>query len=120
MGVSSRWRQRRYAASGGMPPEIFERFERQHRRIAAVERELARVLPQVAALEERMEDLRERLEHGAAPTVSEPADPAVRALWEDITRQHEQVRARISAAARFEERLRQLEDTIGSSAGDVS
>lgn len=87
--------------------EVFERLDRQAGRIAELERELARVSPQVAAIEARIEDLRGTVERASLP----PGDEAtVASALERIEREHAQVRARISAATRFEERLRVLED----------
>ncbi|MEI7055145.1 hypothetical protein WBG06_04950 [Nocardioides sp. CCNWLW239] len=85
--------------------------DRQRVRIGDLERELARVSPQVAALEARLETLRDAVERGATAT-SPPAAGSVdtAAIWAEIQRQQEQVRARITAATRFEERLRRLED----------
>ena len=85
-----------------------ERAERQHERIAELERELKRVSPQLAALEERLEDLRQRLE---VPDLdaSQGDRAEARSLIEEVRREHAQVRARISAATVFEERLRVLE-----------
>lgn len=85
--------------------------DRQRVRIGDLERELARVSPQVAALEARLETLRDAVERGAAatgPSAGGSVDTA--AIWAEIQRQQEQVRARITAATRFEERLRRLED----------
>jgi DNA repair exonuclease SbcCD ATPase subunit len=89
-----------------------ERAERQHERIAELERELKRVSPQLAALEERVEDLRQRLD---VPDLdASDADRAeARSLVEEIRREHAQVRARITAATVFEERLRVLEERAG-------
>lgn len=89
--------------------EISARLDRQLARIEETERELARIGPQLAALEARVETLRQRLEEGAAPALPEDE---VRSIREELERQHEQVRARISAAARFEERLRRVEDAL--------
>jgi uncharacterized protein involved in exopolysaccharide biosynthesis len=84
------------------------RAERQHQRIADLERELGRLSPQVAALEERLEGLRQRLDlPDLDATTDERAE--ARSLVEEIRREHAQVRARISAATVFEERLRVLE-----------
>jgi hypothetical protein len=44
--------------------------------------------------------------------VLESADPDAGELLEAIRAEHARVRARISAAARYEERLRQLEETV--------
>jgi predicted nucleic acid-binding Zn-ribbon protein len=85
--------------------------DRQRVRIGDLERELARVSPQVAALEARLESLRDTVERGnvaAGAAVGGNVDTA--SIWAEIQRQQEQVRARITAAMRFEERLRRLED----------
>lgn len=85
--------------------------DRQRVRIGDLERELARVSPQVAALEARLETLRDAVERGNL-AAGAPSDGHVDAasIWAEIQRQQEQVRARITAATRFEERLRRLED----------
>lgn len=96
--------------------EVAQRLNRQLRRIEELEREAARVAPQLAALEARVESLRETVERGFLPTPrvngTVVADPEIRTVWEEMRRQQEQVRARISAAARFEERLRRVEDSL--------
>jgi ABC-type transporter Mla subunit MlaD len=85
--------------------------DRQRVRIADLERELARVSPQVAALEARLESLRETVERGNTATgVVAGGNVDTASIWAEIQRQQEQVRARITAAMRFEERLRRLED----------
>jgi len=94
--------------TSGRVRELEERAERQHERIAELERELKRLSPQLAALEERLEDLRQRLE---VPDLdgSDADRGEARTLVEEVRREHAQVRARISAATVFEERLRVLE-----------
>lgn len=85
--------------------------DRQRVRIGDLERELARVSPQVAALEARLESLRETVERGSIATgAAAGGNVDTAAIWAEIQRQQEQVRARITAAMRFEERLRRLED----------
>lgn len=85
--------------------------DRQRVRIGDLERELARVSPQVAALEARLESLRETVERGNIATgAAAGGNVDTTAIWAEIQRQQEQVRARITAAMRFEERLRRLED----------
>ncbi|NGN91670.1 hypothetical protein G5C66_02805 [Nocardioides sp. KC13] len=85
--------------------------DRQRVRIGDLERELARVSPQVAALEARLETLRDIVERGnIATTAAAGGDVDTAAIWAEIQRQQEQVRARITAATRFEERLRRLEE----------
>ncbi len=99
------------------PQPIVERLNRQHERIAATERDLARIGPQVAALEVRLDELRQRVE---APTgaLDEASAASARAIIEDVRREHEQVRARISAAVRYEERLQQLERRVAALTGE--
>jgi len=87
------------------------RLQRQHLRIAALERDMTRLGPQLAALEARIEDLHERLTTPAFET-SEQAEAL--SLVEEIRREHQRIRARVTAASRFEERLRQLEERVGS------
>lgn len=85
--------------------------DQQRVRIGDLERELARVSPQVAALEARLETLRVEVERGSVATDERPNGQVDAAsIWVEIQRQQEQVRARITAATRFEERLRRLED----------
>ena len=102
-GLSSLIRQR-----PNEPDEITRRLNRQHERIAELERELARLTPQVAALEERLES--PVTEPGPMPRAGVVQD--IGDLLAQIRAEHARVRARISAAARYEERLRQLEDTV--------
>lgn len=113
--VKARVRTRVRAIAGHQ--ETQDRLDRQLARIEETERELARVAPQLAALEARLEKLRERVERAVLPSPRvnghEPAPgDDVRTLQEELARQQEQVRARISAAVRFEERLRRLEDAL--------
>ena len=85
------------------------------RRLGAVERqadwsanELARVAPQVAALETRVEQK-------ARPTVltGELQDlPEARSLVEVVREEHARVRARLSLGSAYEERLRRLEERL--------
>jgi hypothetical protein len=92
------------------PDETTRRLNRQHERIAELEREQARLSPQVAALEERL-----AAPAGAPDSVPSPdgVDDAGDLLAQ-IRAEHARVRARITAAARYEERLRQLEDTVAA------
>lgn len=81
-------------------------------RIADLERELLRLSPQVAALEQRVEDLRVRIEDPAF-TGDDAERAEARSLVEEVRAEHARVRARISAASVFEERLRVLEQGAG-------
>jgi hypothetical protein len=85
------------------------------RRLDTVERqadwsanELARLAPQVAALETRVEQK-------ARPTVltGELQDlPEARSLVEVVREEHARVRARLSLVSAYEERLRRLEERL--------
>lgn len=81
-------------------------------RISDVERELIRIAPQLAALEQRLEDLRVRLDDPAFVADNDQRAEA-RSLVDEVRAEHAKVRARISAAVVFEERLRVLEAKAG-------
>lgn len=90
---------------------------RQQGRVGDLERELMRLSPQVAALETRVEELARRLD--PAPEAGSPEDFAeARSLVEEVRAEHARVRARISAASVFEERLRVLEEQAARSPAD--
>ncbi|MFL6159082.1 MAG: hypothetical protein ACJ72D_23590 [Marmoricola sp.] len=80
----------------------------QQARIAEMERQLIRLSPQVAALEQRVEDLRTRLDDPEF-TADDAERAEARRLVDEVRSEHAKVRARISAATVFEERLRVLE-----------
>jgi chromosome segregation ATPase len=91
--------------------DLAGRVQAHDARLAAVERDLARIGPQVAALEARLEGLRQtlplpRLETGELDTTA--------ALVQEVRREHDRMRARVSAAVRFEERLGQLEEQMAA------
>ncbi|WP_344857924.1 hypothetical protein [Amycolatopsis ultiminotia] len=70
--------------------------------------ELDRMIPHIAAQEAQLETLRESL---VMTPRSEPAEVAEsRSLIEEIQRQHSQIRIRLAGIARYEDRLRRLED----------
>jgi chromosome segregation ATPase len=101
--------RRRPAPPAEVPDATTQRLDRQNRRIGALERDMNRMGPQMAALEARLESLRERLVRPEAG----PGDyDEALSLVEEVRREHERIRARISAASRFEERLRQLEEEM--------
>jgi predicted RNase H-like nuclease (RuvC/YqgF family) len=86
----------------------------QRERIEDLERELVRISPQLAALEQRLEELRVRLDR--QPLTAEPGEVAeARSVLDEVRAEHARVRARISAATVFEERLRVLEERAGGS-----
>ncbi len=70
--------------------------------------ELERVIPQVAAQESQLESLREKIT--AVPAADQPQVDEARSLIDEIRREHSQIRARLTAVAQYEDRLRKLED----------
>lgn len=95
-----------------LPDDIDVVLDNLRARLADVEREITRISPQVAALEERLESVRERVESPEF-TGTDAERSEARSLIDDVRREHAQVRARISAATVFEERLRVLESKAG-------
>ncbi|KFZ83264.1 hypothetical protein ED92_05010 [Amycolatopsis sp. MJM2582] len=78
--------------------------------------ELDRLIPSVAAQEAQLEDLRESLSlpvHADKPELAE-----ARSLIQEIQRQHAQIRVRLAGIARYEDRLRRIEDSITVPAGE--
>ncbi len=78
--------------------------------------ELDRLIPSVAAQEAQLEDLRESISlpvHADKPELAE-----ARTLIQEIQRQHAQIRVRLAGIARYEDRLRRLEDTVSVPAGE--
>ncbi|CAN5348692.1 hypothetical protein BH24ACT9_BH24ACT9_09170 [soil metagenome] len=69
--------------------------------------EIRRIAPQVAALESRIEEIRERLE--TAPSGDDERQTAARDILDSVRREHEQIRARFAGMSQYEERLRRLE-----------
>jgi hypothetical protein len=65
-------------------------------------------MPHVAAQDARIEDLREQI--SLAPSSDTSDQAAARSLIEEIQRQHAQIRVRLAGIARYEDRLRKLED----------
>ena len=95
-----------------LPDDLPARVDDLDRRLADALRELGRIGPQVAALEERVESLRQRVEE-PDPTGTPDDLAAARNVLDEVRAEHARVRARISAAVVFEERLRVLEAKAG-------
>lgn len=95
-----------------LPDDTGERVADLERRLGDAVREIGRIGPQLAALEERVEDLRARL-LDPPPTADAAEVEAARSVLDEVRAEHARVRARISAATVFEERLRVLEDRAG-------
>lgn len=69
--------------------------------------EIRRIAPQVAALETRIEEIREGLE--TAPSGDDQRQAAARDILDGVRREHEQIRSRFVGMSQYEERLRRLE-----------
>ena len=81
-------------------------------RIDDLERELIRISPQLASLEQRVEALRARVDDPAF-TADDAQRAEARRLVDEVRAEHARVRARVSSAVVFEERLRVLEAKTG-------
>lgn len=100
--------------------DVDERLEDLDRRLGTVEQravssanQLARLTPQAAAFEAR-------LERQARPTVltGELADlPEARLLLDAVREEHARVRSRLALVSAYEERLRRLEERAAAQAG---
>ncbi len=78
--------------------------------------EVKRLIPHVAAQEAQLEDLRERI--ALTPSSDDRQAAEARTLIEEIQRQHAQIRVRLSGIARYEDRLRVLEERAAEKAND--
>lgn len=94
-----------------LPDDVGPRMADLERRLADAVREIGRMGPQLAALETRVEELAARL--APSPTGDAADVEAARNVLEEVRAEHARVRARISAATVFEERLRVLEERAG-------
>lgn len=75
--------------------------------------DIRRVAPQVAALDARLEDLRQ----SSQPVTGSPQElDEARNILDEVRREHERVRVRLTAVAWYEDRLRKLEDQLSSQA----
>lgn len=95
-----------------LPDNVGDQLADLNQRLGDAVREISRIGPQLAALEERVELLRQRLEEPTPPGTPEQVE-AARTVLDEVRAEHARVRARISAATVFEERLRVLEDRAG-------
>lgn len=108
MDAAVRWR-----AAEAVDP-VARRAQDLHDWVARVEaaaewsaNELRRIAPQIAAIEWRLGDLDDHLRSSAV--AASPAGASDRVLLDLIRAEHGRVRARLSAIASYEERLRRLE-----------
>lgn len=90
--------------------QLERRADNERRRGGLHDRDLARIGPQVAALEERVEQLRQRLSQ--PPTATDEQAEQASSLLDEVRREHSQVRMRVTTLVKYEERIRQLEDEV--------
>ena len=95
-----------------LPDDVGAQLADLNQRLGDAVREIGRIGPQLAALEERVELLRQRIEEPSPEGTPEQVE-AARTVLDEVRAEHARVRARISAATVFEERLRVLEDRAG-------
>ncbi|RZQ62028.1 hypothetical protein [Amycolatopsis suaedae] len=78
--------------------------------------ELERLMPHVAAQDARIESLREQI--ALVPHADKPELAEARSLIEEVQRQHAQIRVRLTGIARYEHRLRALEEQAAVTVGE--
>lgn len=79
-------------------------------RLVEVEQQVQRQAAQLAALEVRFADLLERDGRPAGPDTDAAAEPA---LLEEVRREHQQVRQRMTLVTNYLVRLERLEEALG-------
>jgi hypothetical protein len=79
--------------------------------------EVQRMEPQVASMEQRLEELRVRIETRLDPGTSEERAEAHR-LIDEVRTEHQRIRSRMTAIAWYEDRLRKVEQRLDE-AGDA-
>lgn len=89
--------------------------QRQVDKVPGLVNHFERLQLQVASLETRLEDVRQVLDDPMRPGTSEERAEA-RALIDEIRREHQQIRARMTAVSWYEDRLRKLEDAVAEGA----
>lgn len=104
-------------------------LEEQHQRMEEVQRrldeiggelgwtrnELDRIIPHIASQESALQALREQL--ATVPAADSVQAQQARTLIDEIRREHAQIRVRLSGIARYEVRLRRLEDLSDPAGG---
>jgi hypothetical protein len=73
--------------------------------------EVQRMEPQVASMEQRLEELRERVDTNVVPGTSAERAEA-RHLIEEVRTEHQRIRSRMTAIAWYEDRLRKIEERL--------
>jgi len=67
---------------------------------------------QISAIEERLEDLTEKVHTGAGRGVTDDETAAGRTLLDEVREEHRRIRVRFGVVTRYEERLRRLESAL--------
>jgi hypothetical protein len=89
--------------------ELISRVNGFHDRAEWTASQVERVVPQVASQEAELESLRAKLVVSSAADLTDV--DAARSLIDEVRREHAQVRVRLTGIARYEERLRRLEES---------
>jgi chromosome segregation ATPase len=92
----------------GRLDELTGRLDHIHHDLRWTAGEVERLIPHVASQESQLESLREKL--SAVPASDSGQVAEARTLIDAVRREHAQIRVRLTAIARYEERLRALED----------
>jgi archaellum component FlaC len=107
---------------------VHERIDTIERRLAEIDQrlrvvgqiargaksEVGRVASQAAALETRVEDIRQ-----GSQLIGSSAEPDdARSVVDEVRREHQRVRARLTAISWYEDRIRQLEAQVVQLSGD--
>ncbi len=108
--------ERRFAEYDRRLADIDSRLKRQRRDLDKVSREAAtgasllqRLIPQLEALEVRFS----QQQSGSGPVTGTTEEVAeARSVVEEVRREHDRVRARLSGVAWYEDRLRKLEEQV--------
>ncbi|WP_199430819.1 hypothetical protein [Qaidamihabitans albus] len=96
--------------------ELQKRLDKLNQDLHWTAGEVKRLIPAVAAQEGELETLREKI--ALTPPADKPELAEARSLIEEVQRQHARIRVRLTGIARYEDRLRKLEERAGATAGD--
>jgi chromosome segregation ATPase len=88
--------------------EIEQRFGELERLQRWTANEVERIIPSVSSQESQLESLRAKL--AAVPAAGNAEVVAARSLIEEIQREHAQIKVRLTGIAKYEHRLRVVED----------
>ena len=129
LGAAIQWRvnevvELRFAEYDRLLADIETRLNRQRKTLDKASLEAARrvkllevLIPQLAALEVRLSEQ----ERDVAPLEGTPGEvDEARSIVEEVRREHDRVRARLSGVAWYEDRLRKVEEQLETLASRMS